>query len=128
MLRRLEVLDRSRALDHADVLERPAEAHRGLLVRRQIGDVLAPVAHPAVVGPIEAGDAVERRRLAGAVRADESDDLPLPDRHREVVECLKTAEPDRQAVHLKHGHWGLRETWVRTRGRAARTSPRRASG
>ncbi len=79
VLRGLEVLERGGALDHADVLEGAAEAHRRLDVRRRLGDVAPAVGHRAGVRRVEAGDAVERRRLAGAVRPDQPDDLELVD-------------------------------------------------
>src|SRR5262249_24027246 len=61
---------------------------------RHFADILAEIAdrhagidrHLAVVGPILACDHPEKRRLAGAVRANKSHLLPLLDAHRSVDE------------------------------------------
>ena len=43
-------------------------------------------------GPIEAGDAVEDRRLAGAIRADQGGDVAAPDIEGQVVDGDEAAE------------------------------------
>ena len=91
------------APDQADVLERPGHAGRRPLVGREVGDVDVPEPHPAGVGPAEPADDVEQRRLAGAVRADDPDDLQFADDERDVVQRLDAAEADGAAVDLKHG-------------------------
>jgi hypothetical protein len=99
-----EVLAHRRALHQADVLEGAADPQRGPLVHRQGGDVLALEQHAARGRLVEAGDHVERRRLAGAVRADDADDLPLAELDADVARRLDAAEADGEAPGLKHGH------------------------
>ena len=105
VLRGDQVVADRRALDQPDVLERPPEAEGGPLVDRHVGDVRAPCSSTRPgVGRVEAGDQVEQRRLAGAVRPDDADDLVLADRHAHVAVGLDAAEADREVVRLKHGH------------------------
>ena len=58
----------------------------------------------ALVGPVDAGDQVEERRLAGAVRADHRDDLALVDVQVEPVDDLQAAERERDALQLQKRH------------------------
>ena len=51
-----------------------------------------PQADPTGVGPIEAGDQVEERRLAGAVGPDQAEDLAGADLEVDAVERLQAAE------------------------------------
>ena len=62
---------------------------------------LAAVFDEAVGRLIHAGDAVERGRLAGAVRADERHDLPLGNVQREVVDGDDAAELHRDILHAE---------------------------
>ena len=50
------------------------------LVRLEADDAALAEQDLAVVGLVDAGDQVEERRLAGAVRADHADDLALAPR------------------------------------------------
>jgi hypothetical protein len=54
----------------------------------------------ALVSPHETADNVEQRRLAGAVRADDTDDLALGDGSRHVRESGETTEPHRDVLDL----------------------------
>ncbi|MPL74131.1 hypothetical protein SDC9_19941 [bioreactor metagenome] len=56
----------------------------------------------AGVGRLLAGDHLEQRRLAGAVRADHTDDRPRRDREREILDQLLVAVMLRDAVELDH--------------------------
>jgi hypothetical protein len=119
-----EVLEHRLGLDHADVLERAAHAHRSLAVWWHPGDVRIPVENAAGVGLVEAGDAVERSCLARTVRPHQTDDLPLVDLKAEVVDGGEAAEADGEVVHLKHGH--CRHPPERRRPRRRRRAARRA--
>ena len=55
----------------------------------------------ALVGLVDAGDQVEERRLAGAVRADHADDLALVDVQVELGDDLQAAERERDAAQLE---------------------------
>ena len=56
-------------------LRHEGEAVADLLVRRRGGDLGAGEAHGAGMDRDEAGDGLDERRLAGAVRAEEGDEL-----------------------------------------------------
>ena len=53
--------------------------------------------------PQEAGDRPEGRGLAGAVRADQRDELALADRQGDALEGPDVAVADVDVVELKHG-------------------------
>src|SRR5207247_9315534 len=63
-----------------------ALAARGGLLGEVADGGGARAAHAARVGLVEAGQEASERRLAGAVRADEPDPLPVRDAPREVAE------------------------------------------
>ena len=70
---------------------------RGDLVRRRVGDVAAVEDDRALVGLDHAADGLEQRRLAGAVRAEQRDDLALVDLEVDVEEHLHVAVVDLRA-------------------------------
>src|SRR5207302_6721104 len=54
---------------------------------------------------VDPGEAIEERGLAGPVRPDQPDDLPLADVDVDVLERLKAAEADRDVVGFQNlGH------------------------
>ena len=61
-------------------------------VHRQLGDVVVAEGDRAVVGAHQADDHVEGGGLAGAVRAEQPDDLPLLDLDRDVLHHLAALE------------------------------------
>ena len=69
----------------------------------QDGDVTVVEEHPAGVWPLDAGQTVEQRRLAGAVRADERGDRARRGLDRDVVDGGQAAEPldDAEAGQLR---------------------------
>ena len=76
VLRHDEVLKHGKAADQTDLLERAAEAAhaRGASGRMPVTSSPKSRTLPSV-GRIEAGHAVEQRGLAGAVRAEDADNL-----------------------------------------------------
>ena len=60
----------------------------------------------SLVGVQGAGDTVEERRLPGPVRADQPDDLALPDLEGDAVVGREAAEPFREAVDQERDHGG----------------------
>ena len=64
--------------EHLDPLVGPADAHPGPLVGGQFEEAHAVELHRPAFGSELAADAVEQRGLAGAVRPDQADALPLP--------------------------------------------------
>ena len=61
-------------------------------------------AHSALLRQVEAGDQVEQRGLAGAVRSDDREDLALLDRQAHIVDGMHAAERDRQVLGGQDGH------------------------
>src|SRR5438093_924926 len=76
----------------AGARDRPGAAEPGTLVRPPGRDVHAVEADVTRVGDQEAGDEVEDRRLPGAVRADEAEDLALVQLEAGVVDRPDAAE------------------------------------
>ena len=70
-----DVLEHGHRREELDVLERPRDPAADDAVRRRVQQRLPSKIELAGVGPVEPRDHVERRRLAGAVRADQADDL-----------------------------------------------------
>src|SRR5262249_40606533 len=99
-----DVVDRGEAVERPNVLERARDPARAPAMGRQRGDVLAAQADASPVGTHGAGDQVEERRLAGAVRPHDPDDGASPD--------LEAHAPDRL-----HAREGLRDTFEGEQGR-----------
>ena len=96
-----EVLEDGQVLEELQALERPrqAEAHPPVGGQRAHG---APVEeHLAGRRPHEGGHGVDERRLAGAVRPDEPDDLAGAHLQVDVVEGDGPTEANRQASELE---------------------------
>ena len=72
--------------EELDALEGPPEAQTGPPVDGQAGDVALVEDDPACLGSEDAEEAVEERRLARAVRADEADRLTRRHLEGDVVE------------------------------------------
>ena len=97
---------------------RPSPAERG--GGRRAGDVGAVEAHAAFGGLHDAGDHVEERRLAGAVRPDHAQHLAGCDLELDIVEDARAADPEADVLEGEHrvvGHDRL--TASEGRGRAA---------
>src|SRR5438128_9097679 len=65
--------------------------------------VIMPEPDAAAAWLVEAGDAVEHRGLAGAVRADQRGDVAALRREAQVVDRNKAAEPHGQALDRQDG-------------------------
>src|SRR2546429_9048516 len=70
-----KVLERAEAREDADLLERARDAQARHAMGRDVGQVAAAEPYAAAVGREVAGDAVEERGLARAVRADHAHQL-----------------------------------------------------
>ena len=77
---RLDVVGAIHAVEHAHELEGAREAEAGDLVRRHPGDVAPVEADDAGIRRQRAGDQIQRGGLAGAVGAEQADDLAGVDR------------------------------------------------
>src|SRR5712691_2300763 len=96
-----QVLERGQLGEDARHLERAAHALHRDLPRFQSVDALAPEEDAAGVAPLEAGDAVEERRLAGAVGTDEAVDPAGLEAQRDAVDRGDAAEALLDAVDLE---------------------------
>ena len=77
---------------------------RTIPVRRRAQQALAVEDDLALVRLVEPRDQVEERRLAGAVRADQADDLALAHVERDVVDRDDPAEPPRHVLDREQRH------------------------
>ena len=110
---------------HAQVGEDPlaaghlGHAEAGDLVGRQVGDVAPVEDDGAVVGLDHPADGPQQRRLAGAVGADEGDDLALADLDRDVGQDDDAVVADAELAHGEErqpaGRGGPTSIWVRVR-------------
>src|SRR5262249_34100756 len=94
-----------------NVLEGSADADLRDAVRRARQD--AHAFHQNVAGArlIEPGEAVEQGGLAGAVRSDQAEDLPLEHVEGDAVERDDAAEMDADVADGEQGILRLRELW-----------------
>src|SRR6267154_2609053 len=74
-----EVVEHRHALEERDVLEGPRDAESRAGGRAEAGDLLALEPHLSLRGPVDAADAVDEARLAGAVGPDDGHELAIPD-------------------------------------------------
>ena len=81
-----EMLTWAHAREQLDPLERARDAEASALVGRYTSELTVGEPHRPAVRLQEAEQAVEERRLARTVRADEPDDLPLGDVEAHAVE------------------------------------------
>src|SRR6185312_18480 len=88
-----------------EILERTADAERRDRMLWHADDRLSLEADVARLHGIEAGQAVEQGRLAGAVGADQPANLALRDVETDLIERNDTAETDGDAIDFqKRGH------------------------
>src|SRR5882757_7397055 len=104
MPRQQEVLQQRGMLEQLDVLEGAGDAQRGDAVRRHVGDVGAVEAEMARGRLVDAAYQVEDGGLAGAVGADDGEDLALLDVEAHAVDGADAAEMDRELVGLEEAH------------------------
>src|SRR6266550_4110883 len=95
------VLHQRHVGEKAQVLEGTRNTLLDNPVRLQSGNVLACEQHLAAIRLDEAGDKIEERRLARAVRPDDGDDRSRHDVEIDAVHGLNAAERLRQVLDLK---------------------------
>src|SRR5688572_6583905 len=86
------VLKRREIGEEADVLESARNTGRSHVVRLEPGELAPGEAERTGVGGIDAGEDVEERGLASAVRPDQAVDLACGDGKRDIVQRLDAAE------------------------------------
>src|SRR5215813_6103613 len=113
----LEVLADTQLGEDSAVLGRIADAQPGALVSGKRADVLSPKSDLPGTQRQESDDAVDRRRLPGAIAADETDRFLFPDRKRDLPEDLGPAAKGVDGFDFKHD-----------RARKSLVSPSRPAG
>jgi hypothetical protein len=96
-----DVLEDAEGLEDTDDLEGARDAAGHHLMRRQSGDDVAVEARLAAVSREEAGQHVEERRLARAVRADDRAQLTATHLEGGAAHRGETAEVLAHAVHVE---------------------------
>ena len=89
-----QVVDDGRVLEQFDVLKRARHAEARQPIRGETGNILARQCDASRRGRVEPADNVEDGRLAGAVWADDGEDLSGLDREGHAVHRHKPAEAD----------------------------------
>ena len=82
----IDVLGDAERADEAALLVDHGDAGLGRALLVEAGDRRAVELDGAAVGPVDAGDEMHQRRLAGAVLADQRMDLAAPHLERDVVD------------------------------------------
>ena len=98
------VLGDGHALEGAQLLEGARDAAPAHVVGREPGEPRPVELHLALVGRVEAADAVEERRLAGAVRPDDADELTGRDVERDAAVGGDAAEALGHAANAEQAH------------------------
>ena len=99
-----QIAQHGRVLEQFDVLERAGDAEAGDLVRRLLGDVLVIEEDLARRRRVDPRDQVEDRALAGAIGADDREDLALLHGEADRIDRLEAAEVQREIVCTEVAH------------------------
>ena len=87
--------------EQAHPLQGPRDAEPGQPVRAQVVVPAAVEQHLALVGPDEAAQDIEQRRLARPVRPDHAEDLPGLNRERYGVERRQAAKANTHIAYVE---------------------------
>ena len=101
--RQQHVVEHGQAREQAGDLERARHAERGAAVALPAGDVLAEQQHLPGARRKNAGDQVEQRGLAGAVRPDDRLAVAGHDLERDAAHGMKAAKALGQPLQFKDG-------------------------
>src|SRR5262249_8765501 len=96
-----DVLQDGQFAEQLQVLKRPTDSHGGQPIRALAGDVPIGELHPARSRARKAAHHVDDRRLACAVRPDQSADLARRDAHGDVIDGGEAAEAACEVVDCK---------------------------
>ncbi len=96
-----DVLQHRHVADDLHDLEGAHDAELADGVRLLVGDIPALEEHPALVHPVKPGHTAEERALAGAVGADDADDLTPVHLEGDVLVGLQPAEVFADALHIQ---------------------------
>src|SRR5437867_7704884 len=98
---RHEVVEHAHPLEQGHVLEGARDAEDGNVGGPEVRPVSAVEDDPSLVRVVEPADHVEQRRLAGAVRTDDGEDLAAADLDAHLAQRDERAEADADAPHLE---------------------------
>ena len=98
------ILERGHLLEERGELKRAHEPARGDLMRAEAGDVLAVEDDRPAGRSQKSAQEIEAGRLAGAVRADQADDLALVDGEVDAVDGRQPAEEPGEIARLEERH------------------------
>ncbi len=98
------VLEDGHVLEQHDVLKRARDPESRHPIGRCSSQVFPLEHNAAAVRAVEAGDEIEERRLPGAVRPDQPDDLSLLQVERNIRESHDPTEPARDVLDRKKRH------------------------
>jgi len=98
-----EVVEDGHAAEQGDVLERPRDAAPRPRGGAEAGDVLAVEGDAALLGAVDAADAVQQAGLAGAVRADDGAQGAGIDGEADVLEGGDSAEAQDEVGDVEEG-------------------------
>jgi len=98
------VFDDGHVFKEAQILKRARQAERGALVRRESAKRFSVKTRVAARGRVNAGNEIEQRRLARAVRSDERDDFVRFHRERNIIDGENAAECFGEMFDLEKGH------------------------
>ena len=100
----MQVLEHAHALEDGAPLGHMADAERHDLVRGSADDIAALEGDRPGRRTDQTGDGLEQRGLAGAIGADQGNDLPRRDFEPHVVQHLDLAVAHAQPLDRQHGH------------------------
>jgi hypothetical protein len=103
----LQVLEHRHTREELPALRRLGDAAGDDVVRLRVRDVVAAEADAPAARVVQTVDRAQRRRLAGAVRAEQSDDLGLPNLERDPLDRVDGAVVRMDVVELEDGAVGL---------------------
>ena len=99
-----DVVEHRHVVEQRQVLEGAADAERGARVAALSRGDVAAVGRTAALGrPVAAGDAIHDRGLAGAVGADDREQLAVFDGEADIGQRPDAAEAQGHAAHFKTG-------------------------
>ena len=90
--------------EQLDVLKGAGDTQPGDLIRAQALDVLPAEPDDAVIWAVDAVDAVEKRGLAGAVGADNGENLFFLHLERNTLQGVQPSEGNGEVFDAEEGH------------------------
>src|ERR687897_226922 len=96
-----EVVDQRQVGEQLDALKGAGNAERRDVVRTAAGDVVAVEVHAALLRAVDAGHQVEQGRLAGAIGADDGEQLPRLDGEGHTIDRDHAGETQGHVAYVE---------------------------